>query len=323
MCLDSRSTLPVDSANTRSTLPLQLTLALITPARNEAAHLPRLLGAMVQQTHRPSLWLIANDGSTDDTERIVRRYADEHPWIRLINLPVGRERGFAAKATCVMAAYRALPVETDIIGNLDADVSFDSDYLEFLLARFEEDPALGVAGTPFTELGYDSTTDSFEGDTHVAGGCQLFRRKCFEDIGGYNPAPIGVDWIAVTTARTLGWRTRSFRDRFFHHHRPLGTAGRGRFRAAFAYGEKDRILGWHPLYQLARVTFQTARDPLVGACIAAGYLSATARQLPRAVSSEVAAFHRAEQMAKLRAIAKRLLLFRRLDPFTSQPGSEI
>jgi glycosyltransferase involved in cell wall biosynthesis len=297
---------------------VSLTLALITPARNEGANLPRLIEAMVRQTFRPAMWLIVNDGSSDDTDAVVAPHLRDHAWIKLLSLPRTRDRSFAAKATCFMEAYRQLPSDVAIVGNLDADVSFDSDYLEFLMHKFAEDPKLGVAGTPFTEPGYDSTKDSFEGETHVAGGCQLFRRECFEQIGGYKPSPIGVDWIAVTTARYRGWRTRSFREKSFLHHRPLGTAGRGRLRAAFFYGEKDHILGWHPLYELARVAFQTARDPIAGSCIAAGYLSASVRRLPRAVSPEVAAFHRAEQLSKLGAVGRRILSMRRLDPFASQ-----
>src|SRR5207245_7815999 len=142
---------------------------------------------------------------------------------------------------CVDAGYtKVKATDHDIVGNLDADISFDRDYLEFLLGRFAEDPRLGVAGTIFKENGYSSETDSFEGQTHVAGGCQLFRRQCFQEVGGYiyNKAG-GIDWIAVTTARMKGWRTRSFRERAFFHHRSLGTAGRGTLASRFVYGERD------------------------------------------------------------------------------------
>src|SRR5438132_11372078 len=86
--------------------------------------------------------------------------------------------------------------------------SYDQEYIGFLNEKFEEDPRLGVAGTPFTEYGgYDTARDSFEGKNHVAGGCQLFRRQCFEEVGGYIPNPAGgIDWIAVTPARMKGWQ---------------------------------------------------------------------------------------------------------------------
>lgn len=292
-------------------------LALITPARNEAANLPRLIEAMIAQTVRPVSWLIVNDGSTDDTAAVVERYLQANPWITLLSLPAVRERSFAAKATCFMEGYRQLGTTADLVGNLDADVSFDPDYLEFLIDRFADDPALGVAGTPFTEPGYDSTKDSFEGDTHVAGGCQLFRRECFDAIGGYRPSPIGVDWIAVTTARSKGWRTRSFAEKSFSHHRPLGTAGRSQWRAWFLYGQKDYLLGWHPLYELARLVFQSMRKPMAGACIGAGYISASVRRPGRVLSDELVKFHRAEQMAKLRTVTSRLVRLRPVDSFST------
>ena len=95
----------------------------------------------------------------------------------------------------------------------------------FLIARFEEMPDLGLAGTAYTQDGWDSTKDSFEGVTSVHGACQLFRNECLLDIGGYVPNPAGgVDWIAVTTARMKGWKTRNFPRSRFHHHRIMGTA---------------------------------------------------------------------------------------------------
>ena len=114
-------------------------------------------------------------------------------------------------------------LQFDVIGNLDADISFESDYFAFLMARFAEAPRLGVAGTPFVEEGrrYDYRFSSIE---HVSGACQLFRRECFADVGGYMPIKGGgIDWVAVTTARMMGWQTRTFTEKNCLHHRPMGT----------------------------------------------------------------------------------------------------
>src|SRR4029077_3648022 len=130
----------------------------------------------------------------------------------------------AAKVNSFNAGYdRVKHLPYEIIGNLDADLSFEKDYLEFLVSKFAEDPSIGVAGTIFKEEGgYSSDTDSFEGHNHVPGGCQLFRGACFEQIGGYVPIKAGgIDWIAVTTARMRGWKTRSYREKWFFHHRSL------------------------------------------------------------------------------------------------------
>jgi hypothetical protein len=131
------------------------------------------------------------------------------------------------------------------------------------MSKFTEESTLGVAGTPFIESDYDSASHSFEGEHHVAGGCQLFRRECFEDIGGYvaNPAG-GVDWIAVTTARMRGWKTQSFPEKRFHHYRSLGTAERGNLAAAFSYGQKDFYLGNSPIWEAFRIAIAALSDRL-------------------------------------------------------------
>src|SRR5215475_3703478 len=215
---------------------------LITPAHNEEAFIEKTLDSMSAQTLLPEQWIIVDDGSSDRTAEIIQRYARRLSWIQLVRRPQRQDRSFAGKVHAFNAGLeRVRSLKFDVIGNLDADLSFDPEYLEFLIGKFAEDPRLGVAGTPFTEDGgYDTARDSFEGENHVAGGCQLFRRRCFEEVGGYIPnRGGGIDWIAVTTARMKGWRVRSFSEKRFHHYRTLGTAQKGPLRALFSYGEKD------------------------------------------------------------------------------------
>jgi glycosyltransferase involved in cell wall biosynthesis len=224
---------------------------LVTAARNEEAVIRHTLESVTAQTVLPLRWVIVDDGSTDKTPDIVREYASGFEWIRLIRRPQRPDRNFAGKVQAVNAGLAAMKnLRFEVFGNLDADVSFDPDYMAFLLSKFEQDRRLGVAGTPFTqEGGYDSTRDSFEGENYVAGPCQLFRLRCFREIGGYvaNRAG-GVDWIAVMTARMRGWTVTAFPERRFHHHRSMGTAERGEVSAMFSYGQKDYYLGGSPLW---------------------------------------------------------------------------
>jgi glycosyltransferase involved in cell wall biosynthesis len=297
---------------------------LITPARNEERHIEKVIQSMIAQTILPSKWVIVNDGSTDGTAAIVSRYLAEHSWIELVNLPAHRDRTFAAKVHAFNAGFeRVKNLEYEVIGNLDSDLSFDPDYCEFLLNKFEDDPSLGVAGTIFREDGYSSATDSFEGQNHVAGGCQLFRRRCFEEIGGYVPNKAGgIDWIAVTTARMMGWTTRSFREKSFFHYRSLGTAERSLLASTFSYGEKDYYLGGHPLWEFFRVAYRSTKKPylLAGIALYSGYLSAFLRRMKRPVSDELMRFHRKEQMSKLRMIFRSMFKFKRIDSFEIKPG---
>lgn len=275
---------------------------------------------MVTQTLLPQRWVIVDDGSTDSTSEIVQDYVRRYPWIELIRRGQNVERNFGAKVHAFNAGLeRALSLSFDVIGNLDADISFDSDYLQCLMSKFSDDSRLGVAGTPFTEDGgYDTARDSFEGENHVAGGCQLFRRQCFDDVGGYMPNPAGgIDWIAVTTARMKGWKTRSFPEKRFHHYRTLGTAGRSGTAASFSYGEKDYYLGGSPVWQLFRVAYRMTKKPVLidGLALLSGYCWAALRRMKRPVSGELMRFHRGEQMKKLKAIFRTLLRLKRVDSF--------
>jgi glycosyltransferase involved in cell wall biosynthesis len=264
--------------------------------------------------------VIVDDGSTDRTAAIVAEFAQRYPWIVLVRRPPRADRNFAGKVHAVNAGIEAVhDAQFEVLGNLDADVSFDADYMQFLLQKFADDPSLGIAGTPFTQPGgYDSSRDSFEGENYVAGPCQVFRYRCFLDIGGYvaNPAG-GVDWIAVMTARMKGWTVTAFDAKRFHHHRVLGTAERGDVAALFSYGEKDYYLGGSPLWQLFRGCYRMADRPFVfgGMALLLGYTWAGLRRTPRPVTKELMQFHRREQMKKLRSVFSAVVRMKRPDSF--------
>ena len=298
---------------------------LITPSRNEAHLIEGTLRSVVGQTTLPMRWIIVNDGSTDATAEIVGSYAAQHSWIELVNRPARKGRHFAGKVEAFRAGQeRVQHLPYEIIGNLDADVSLDPDHFEFLLTKFSQDDRLGVAGTVFREpSGYDSGSDSFEGQTYVSGQCQIFRRNCFEEIGGYVPSKAGgIDWMAVTTARMAGWRTRSFREKVFLHHRPLGTAERGVVASAFAYGKKDYILGGHPLWEIFRCAYRMTKRPylICGIALLAGYVSGFVTRAERPVSRELMRFHRSEQLQKLKVILSSIGRLRKIDNFELMPA---
>jgi poly-beta-1,6-N-acetyl-D-glucosamine synthase len=304
-----------------------LRYVLITPARNEGRFIENTIRSVAGQTVLPTRWVIVNDGSVDDTAIIAARYAAQYDWISFVDLPPRATRNFAAKVYAFRAGQEKLAgIDYDVIGNLDADVTLDPDHFAFLMSRFQQDPDLGVAGTVFREEdGYNSETDSFEGQNYVSGQCQIFRRECFEAIGGYVPSKAGgIDWIAVTTARMMGWKTRSYREKSFFHHRPLGTAEHGRIRKSFAYGKKDFYLGGHPLWEVLRCAYQLHKRPYLigGVALFAGYFSAALHSERRVVSQDLLRFHRREQMMKLKSIFSSIFRLRKIDKFTLLPLTE-
>lgn len=279
---------------------------LITPARNEAAFIEKTIESVIAQTRLPLRWVIISDGSTDGTDEIVEHYLAAHDWIELIKLPPRQERNFAAKVLAVRAGYeRVQGLTFEVVGSIDADVSFPGDYFAYLLDKFERTPELGVAGTHYIEGDFHSYRDSYINVHHVNGQIQLFRRACYEDIGGYVPIEGGgIDWVAVTTARMKGWLTYSYDERVFHHHRKMGTAGSSELQARFHYGKKDYFLGGHPLWQLFRGTFQMAKRPYLvgGLALLAGYGWSWITGAKRAVTDELMYFHRQEQITRMKQL---------------------
>lgn len=282
------------------------TYVLATSARNEAAFIERTIISVRAQTYPPLRWVIVSDGSTDGTDDIVRRYAADCPWMELMRMPERSDRHFAGKAHAVNAAYaRIRDLQFDVFANLDADVLFNETYFADLLKKLDEDPALGIVGSAYRERGIRAYDYRFASDDNVPGPCQLFRRKCFEDIGGYMPLKGGgIDHVALLSARFKGWKTKAFTSILFDHARPMGTAGRAAWTAGFFAGIKDYLVGNHPLWQFFRVVHQTTKMPVIlgGLSLGTGYLWAALWRVNRQVPSELIAFHRGEQMKRLRRL---------------------
>ena len=289
------------------------TYVLITPARDEAMYIRKTLEAIVAQTVVPLKWVIVSDGSTDGTDDIVKEYVAKHNWIELLRMPERRERHFGGKVYAFNAGYeRVKQLGYSVIGNLDGDASFEPDYIEYLLGKFSQNPRLGVTGTNYVEDSWDSSLKHdyrFSNIEDVTGQCQLFRRECFEDIGGYKPSKVGgVDLIATLTARMHGWQTRVYTERLLFHHRQQGTAQFHKYTVEFSNGRKDFVFGSHPLWASCRAIYRLSRKPYVlgGCLLLTGYFWAMLTGTEKTVSQEFTVFRRKEQMDRLTRIFRKL-----------------
>lgn len=295
---------PINSTNSTNSL----TYVLITPARNEAAFIEGTIKSVISQTVPPLKWVIVSDGSTDGTDDIVKSYTAKYPWMELVRMPEREERHFAGKVHAFNAGYAQIKgLDFDIIGNLDADISFDQDYFDFLLNKFNLDPLIGVAGTPFREKGAGLYDYRFTNIEHVSGACQLFRRECFDAIGGYTPLKVGgIDLLAVTTARMRGWKTRTFTDKYSEHHRKMGTGTNRGLKVRFRGGYHDYLMGMGLVWEICRSLYQMSKKPLVigGTFLLAGYLWAFLKRARQPVSREFVAFRKTEQNRRLKMFLK-------------------
>jgi glycosyltransferase involved in cell wall biosynthesis len=287
-----------------------LEYVLITPAYNEEKFIGNTIQSVIKQTAKPKKWIIVSDGSTDKTDDIIKSYLNDYDWIEYLRLPEHRDRQFAAKITAFNSGFEKVKeLNYDIIVSLDSDITFESDYIEYLLNKFIEFPELGVAGTKYIELNDRVSTHNFFDFRNVSGACQLFRKECFNDIGGYIPIKSGgVDTVPVITARMKGWKTQTFIDKVCHHHRKVGT---GRINnilySWFNQGEKDYYLGNHPLWEFFRCIYQMSSKPyIIGSFfIIIGYIWEFIFHNKRPVSNEFVKFYQNEQMNRLKDLFKR------------------
>jgi biofilm PGA synthesis N-glycosyltransferase PgaC len=278
---------------------------VVTPARDEEKTVERTIESMIAQTVRPLRWVIVDDGSTDATRALVEKHLASNPWIELL---VRGDRGFRALGGGVVDAFneglaRVASMPWDFVVKLDADLSFQPGYFEGLLRRFAADPTLGMAsGKTFLVEG---GTKSLEWcpDDHVRGPAKMYRRTCFDAIGGLE-ARRGWDMIDETRARMHGFATKSFLDADVEliHHRPIDARQTNVWKSRFEMGKLYHFLGYHWLYHAVRSLRSALQDyprGIGGAALFAGYVAAALRRTPR-FDSKYTAFVQNEQLARFR-----------------------
>jgi biofilm PGA synthesis N-glycosyltransferase PgaC len=276
---------------------------LITPAKNEAANIEKTLAAVTTQTVLPAQWIIVSDGSTDRTDDIVKAACTKHAFIKFNRNDSPPCKDFSSKVNAFNLGRDSLTVgDYDFIGNLDADVSFESDYFRNILSQFSSNPKLGLAGGLVHEY-VDGVVKPFKMSLNsVSGAIQLFRRTCFEEIGGYLPNKSGgIDSAAEICARARGWEARTFPEYKVMHHGHMLTGASSIHKMMFQSGITKYKLGYHPLFHaMSSLRRATSRPVFTGAlCFFAGYVSAAFRKEKKILPRQVIEFLRKEQLQRL------------------------
>ncbi len=277
--------------------------AVVTPVRDEAAYLRFTLESVIGQTIRPSEWVIVDDGSKDGTGGLIEEYAGRHKWIRARHRP---DRGYRKNGGGVMEAfkegYEALGCrDWDFIVKLDGDLSFAPDYFERCFACFDQEPLLGVGGGVIYNRTADGRAEYEEGGPafHVRGATKIYRRACWEQIGGLWPGT-GWDTLDEVKANMRGWTTRSFKDLPVYQHKCTGAA-EGQWRNLVKNGRANYIAGYHPLFMLAKCVSRLRSRPYLTGSVALmyGFVSGFFQHTPRVNDSELIRYLRQQQLGLL------------------------
>jgi len=262
----------------------------ITPARNEAKWLPGLIKAMESQTLKPDLWMVVDDGSSDNTANLIREFADGHAWVT-VRRREDRGRYFRGKGVAETFAFGVgeaskLQPNWALLAKIDADTDLPDSYFAKVSKKFAENRRLGIAsGVNVGESGIQ---------THPRGNNRVYRRECWDSIGGL-PAISGWDTWDETMARAKGWDTAAISDIETRHLRPEAAT------AAYSYqqGKISRFLGYSWLFAFGRsLKISLQRNPKCGFGYIAGYLA----EKERIKDQEFVSLLRKEQHSRFRSL---------------------
>jgi poly-beta-1,6-N-acetyl-D-glucosamine synthase len=274
---------------------------IVSPVRDEEQYLSQTIRSVMGQSIRPSEWVIVDDGSHDGTGRIIEEYAAKLPWIRAVHRA---DRGQRVPGTGVMEAFytgyeRLHCTDWEFIVKLDGDVGLEADYFERCFEHFMEDPKLGICGgTMYCPKNGTLKIESSPG-YHVRGPIKLYRRSCWDAIGGLLKTT-GWDSLDEFQANRLGWRTRSFSELKVIHYRPTGAV-QGAWRDGVKMGRASYIAGYHPVFMIAKCIKRVGQRPflIVAMAHAYGFLTGYLKRISQVNDQELIRYIRGQQIRRL------------------------
>jgi poly-beta-1,6-N-acetyl-D-glucosamine synthase len=274
---------------------------IVSPVRDEEQYIVKTLRSVINQTIRPAEWIIVDDGSTDATGKIVEDYAREYAWIKVLHR---QDRGQRVPGTGVMEAfytgYKSIHApDWNFIVKLDGDVGLEPDYFEHCFEHFNEDPKLGMCGGAMYCIKKGRMELEPHPILHVRGPIKLYRRACWEAIGGLINAP-GWDTVDEIQANRLGWHTRTFPELKVIHYRPTGAV-QGAWRNGIKNGRADFISGYHPLFEIVKCIGRIFRKPYItnGTAHLYGFFTGYTKGIPRVEDQALIQYIRRQQMRRL------------------------
>jgi poly-beta-1,6-N-acetyl-D-glucosamine synthase len=285
---------------------MQNSFVIITPAFNEARYIGLTVESVLAQTIKPLKWVIVDDGSTDDTPAITQRYATQFPWIEYLRREkIPGQYYFASNVYAIQEGIGLLKdMPFEYLAILDADISLPSNYYEQILSRLTKDERLGIASGVYVDRLPQGFRKVLNDRRSTPKSITVFRRLCFEQIGGFIPMKYGgEDTVACFMARMKGWKTWSFPDITAIHNKPIGSGhASNRVQIRFRHGVGDYYMATHPLFELVKSIRRCLREKpyIIGSMVRLfGFFYASLFHEPRQLSHEVIRFIHAEQLQRV------------------------
>ncbi len=297
---------PLVDARTDQAPAMSHSYVIVTPAHNEADTLGPTIESVLRQTVLPARWVVVDDNSTDGTPALLKSLAREYGFLQYHRRQREETQSyFASNVYAIREGVRQVEaLDYEFLAVLDADITLPPDYYEQILSRFDADPALGVASGIYENLVNGRLEKVMNDRRSTPKAMQVFRRSCFEQIGGYVPLKYGgEDTCTCIMARMRGWKAWSFPELKVIHRRPTGLRqAKSLWRARFLLGLQEYGLGSHPLFVLTKYLRRAVIEkPYLtgGTATLLGFLYGSVQGEKRQVSRDVVRFVRREQLARV------------------------
>jgi len=196
---------------------------IIIPAHNEEENIGLTLESIAGQTVIPHQLIVVNDNSSDNTKMIVETFVQKYSWIRLINKQSTDKHLPGAKIIdAFKTGYEELDEHFDVICKFDADMIFESNYLEKIAQHFNANPKLGMAaGFCYIKKNNAWVLENFTQKDHIRGALKAYKKECFLQIGKLKSS-IGWDTIDELLAQYYQWDILTDETLKVKHLKPTG-----------------------------------------------------------------------------------------------------
>lgn len=271
---------------------------VVTACKDEGNNLSNLIQSVVEQTVRPVLWVIIDDGSMDKTPEIIKEVVEKHNWIKSIRLNSSKRDLGLHLANILNKGFdfafdycKKNRIEYGYLGNVDGDLTLEHTFFENLIKEFEKDPKLGIASGGTKHIIGNRRVPANLQEDEPSGGHMLIRRECFEDCGGI-PFSYATDSVLKAKAKIRGWSTKRFEENIAMEIRDVRSA-EGYWKGFKHSGEESYYLNLHPIHVIVKSLRYSFRRPwYMGIAYLIGYLSSYIRRGKQINDEEVKRYFR-------------------------------